>query len=160
VATSDAVGILAAMVFYPPVVCYILYLMVKHRSVTLFTAANPAIVAGGVVGESKYAILQALAGSAPFVARARLIGAALTPKDKVATAAAFMADEGLAFPVVLKPNQGQRGSGVVVVRSEERLRRWLSQSTVDTIIQEYAGGPEFGCSTIAIHPRRAVTFCR
>jgi hypothetical protein len=131
-------------VFYPPVVCYILYLMVKHRSVTLFTAANPAIVAGGVVGESKYAILQALAGSAPFVARARLIGAALTPKDKVATAAAFMADEGLAFPVVLKPNQGQRGSGVVVVRSEERLRRWLSQSTVDTIIQEYAGGPEFG----------------
>ena len=58
-------------IFYPPVFAYIIYLMVKHRSATLFTAANPAILAGGVVGESKYDILQGLAG-AERVCRARL----------------------------------------------------------------------------------------
>lgn len=131
-------------VFYPPVLLYILSLMVKHRSVTLFTAANPAIVAGGFVGESKHAILQALAGTPAFFARARLIAGSLTEDEKVGVATAFMADESLAFPVVLKPNHGQRGSGVVVVRSAEALRLRLAQSTIDTIIQEYAGGPEFG----------------
>jgi pimeloyl-ACP methyl ester carboxylesterase len=131
-------------VFYPPLLVYIVYLIVKHRSLTVFTAANPAIVAGGFVGESKYEILQALSGSAAFIARARLIEGSLTETERVSAAQTFMADEGLTFPIVLKPNNGQRGSGVVVVRSEEALHECLVQSTVDTIIQEYASGQEFG----------------
>src|SRR5215831_16393305 len=43
--------------FYPPVVAYIAYLGIRFRNWTLFTAANPAIPAGGFVGESKYQIL-------------------------------------------------------------------------------------------------------
>src|SRR5262245_63162472 len=39
--------------FYPPMVAYLAYLMAKHRSLTLFTAANPAIMGGGFIGESK-----------------------------------------------------------------------------------------------------------
>ena len=39
--------------FYPPVVCYVLWLALKHRGLTLFTCANPAIPEGGFVGESK-----------------------------------------------------------------------------------------------------------
>src|SRR6266545_2522670 len=46
--------------FYPPVVLYILYLGLKHRSLTLFTCANPAIEEGGFVGESKSKILLGL----------------------------------------------------------------------------------------------------
>ena len=46
--------------FYPPVVAYIAYLGNRFRSWTLFTAANPAIPAGGFVGESKYQILDHL----------------------------------------------------------------------------------------------------
>src|SRR6266581_4633806 len=46
--------------FYPPVLAYVFGLMVKHRSATIFTAANPAILAGGFIGESKYDILQGL----------------------------------------------------------------------------------------------------
>ena len=56
-------------VFYPPLLVYIGYLMLKHRSATLFTAANPAIVGGGFVGESKFTILQCLAGAPSHVAR-------------------------------------------------------------------------------------------
>ncbi|MCB1036820.1 MAG: VTT domain-containing protein, partial [Acidobacteria bacterium] len=44
-------------VFYPPVVAWILWLGVRHRSPTLFTAANPAIPASGFIGESKSRIL-------------------------------------------------------------------------------------------------------
>ncbi|MEP6475261.1 MAG: alpha/beta fold hydrolase, partial [Gemmatimonadota bacterium] len=38
--------------FYPPIALYVLYLAVRYRSLTLFTAVNPAIPGGGFVGES------------------------------------------------------------------------------------------------------------
>jgi hypothetical protein len=131
-------------VFYPPVVAYLACLMVKHRSATLFTAANPAILAGGFVGESKHEILLGLAGAGEYVAPASLIGGRLGAAEKVLAARRFMSDHGLTFPIVLKPNHGQRGSGVVIVRSAEALNRSLERSSVDTIIQEHVAGVEFG----------------
>lgn len=41
-------------IFYPPVILYIAYFGIRFRSLTLFTAANPAMAAGGFIGESKY----------------------------------------------------------------------------------------------------------
>ena len=131
-------------IFYPPVVAYIVYLMVKHRSVTICTAANPAIMAGGVLGESKYDILQRLAGASDYIARSCVIDANLGAEAKMITARRFMNAQRLTFPIVVKPNHGQRGSGVVIARSADVLEGCLQQSTVDTIVQEYVGGPEFG----------------
>jgi hypothetical protein len=131
-------------VFYPPLLLYIGGLMLKHRSATLFTASNPAIEAGGVVGESKHGILRGLAGSQAYVARSRLIAGDLDAPDKFRQACRFIADERLVFPVVLKPNQGQRGSGVLIVRSVAQLDSCLARSSADTIIQEYVRGAEFG----------------
>jgi hypothetical protein len=126
------------------VLVYLVYLMAKHRSATLFTAANPAILAGGVVGESKYAILEGLARSDEYVARSCLVGGSLGGEAKSRAARGFMAAQRLTFPIVLKPNCGQRGSGVVIVRSENALAAAMARSSVDTIVQEYVGGSEFG----------------
>lgn len=131
-------------IFYPPVVVYVAYLMVKHRSATLFTAANPAILSGGFIGESKYEILRGLASANEFVARASLIDGRLNTVEKTRAVSRFMSDHGLTLPIVLKPDHGQRGSGVVVVRSAEDVSACLRQSSVDTIVQEYVGGAEFG----------------
>ena len=49
--------------FYPPVIGYIAYLALKHRSLALVTACNPALPASGFVGESKAQILDGLAGN-------------------------------------------------------------------------------------------------
>src|SRR5205809_2080223 len=131
-------------IFYPPVLAYVAYLMAKHRSMTVFTATNPAILAGGFIGESKFDILQGLSGSGEYVARSSLLDGKLSAADKMLAVRRFMADEGLTFPIVLKPNYGQRGSGVVVVRSAEALEACIRQSFVDTIVQEYVDGAEFG----------------
>jgi membrane protein DedA with SNARE-associated domain len=130
--------------FYPPVVCYVVYLALKHRSLTVFTAANPAIPAGGFIGESKLDILRGLSSSNHFIARSSLIGASLKLSSKIDAAKHFIVDNNLTFPVVLKPDQGQRGYGVAVIRSTEETDRYLSSAPVDTIIQEYAPGEEFG----------------
>lgn len=131
-------------IFYPPVCVYLVYLMVKHRSATVFTAANPAILAGGFIGESKFDILRGLDVSRAFVARSCLIDGSISADEKIAAATRFMSDERLTFPIVLKPNYGQRGSGVVVVKSADALEECLRRSSVDTIVQEFIAGPEFG----------------
>lgn len=133
-----------AWIFYLPVIGYVIFLAFKYRSLTLFTSANPAILGGGFVGESKIDILQSLNGSGDLLARASLIESALGVEERLSRSRTFMTDHQLRFPVVLKPNMGQRGSGVAVVRSEDELQGYLSRSSVDTIIQEYVPGYEFG----------------
>ncbi len=139
---------------YPPVVLYILYLALRHKSATLFTAANPGMPAGGgFLGESKAAILERL--ERRWVARFRLVPAELTVADKVAAVRRFRAEEHLDYPLVLKPDQGQRGLGVAVVRSEEEVElyfRGAPESSAlgrpeprrDVLVQEYVGGAELG----------------
>ena len=124
-------------VFYPPVVLYILWLALKHRSLSLFTAANPAIPAGGFLGESKSQILNGLFGANGFVARWSLVH---SPHD----VREFMKREGLQFPIVLKPDVGQRGLGVAVAKSEQDIQSYFAASRNGTIAQEYVPGLEFG----------------
>lgn len=129
--------------FYPPVFLYLLYLGIKFRGFTVFTAANPAIVAGGFIGESKYQILKNISGAGD-----RMLRFALIPKDSAdarkSAATSFLAQNGLSYPVILKPDAGQRGSGVAVVRSERQLHEYLANAPYDTLIQEFAPGQEFG----------------
>jgi pimeloyl-ACP methyl ester carboxylesterase/membrane protein DedA with SNARE-associated domain len=130
--------------FYPPVVLYIIYLMIKHRSLTLFTASNPAIPSGGFVGESKADILRGLTSAGGFIAPSAFIKASLDEGERFAQAKKFMLEYEYDFPVVLKPDLGQRGSGVAIARSEEEMRQYLQQASGDTVIQEYIAGFEFG----------------
>jgi esterase/lipase len=131
-------------VTYFPVAVYIIWLMWKHRSVTVFTAVNPAIPAGGFIGESKIDILRGLSASSEWVARSGFIDGHLGIDAKVTRTRLFMQSAGLDLPIVLKPDHGQRGSGVVVARTWDELTTYLEQSRIDTVIQEYVPGLEFG----------------
>ena len=133
-----------AWLFYLPVAGCIGCLMIKHRGATVFTAANPGIPGGGFVGESKFDILRRLGRDNAAVARTALIPAGPPAAERAAMSLAFMDRAGLAFPIVLKPDQGQRGSGVVIVRSRARLLEHFATSPVDLLVQEYVPGVEFG----------------
>jgi membrane protein DedA with SNARE-associated domain len=156
-------------IFYLPVLAYVLRLGWKHRGSTVFTAANPAMPGGGFVGESKSEILADLTRSGAPVARFIVLRgnsnlAAALPNDMapgvmapdtrpaareradrlLAQAMDFMHREALDFPIVLKPDVGQRGAGVQVLRSEAELAFALRDVRSDCILQEYLRGVEFG----------------
>jgi membrane protein DedA with SNARE-associated domain len=122
---------------YLPVIPYLLWLGLKHRSLTLFTASNPGIATGGLVGESKSAILSHLAEAQSFAARFELVRTAEDVQE-------FMERCTLRFPVVLKPDAGERGSGVAIVRSETEVRDYFAQCSTKVIAQEHVAGEEFG----------------
>jgi len=115
-------------VFYAPVVCYVVRLALKHRSLTLFTAVNPAMPASGFIGEPKSEILQGLSGAADCIARFNVIKASEPLSVRFGKAKAFMVQNGLSYPVVLKPDAGQRGSGVAVIQSDAALEDYLRNS--------------------------------
>jgi hypothetical protein len=129
--------------FYPPVVVYIAYLGTKFRSWTLFTATNPAIPASGFVGESKHQILDNLKGAAAWLPGSTRMACG-DPAQRIIEAEEFMQRHELHFPVVLKPDAGQRGSGVSIVRSREKLGDYLSNAAFPVILQEHVPGEEYG----------------
>jgi len=129
---------------YPPVVAYILWLGWRHRCLTLFTVANPGIGAGGgLAGESKRAILSGLAGARDAVATWTSIFAG-PPEARTAAVADFMRRGDFDFPLVLKPDVGERGSGVVIARDWATVERTLREQPAALIAQSYVPGVEFG----------------
>ncbi len=131
-------------IFYPPVVCYILYLGLRFRALTLFTSANPGIPAGGIVGESKSDILQGLQPDQGNVAPFMRVDRTLPLDQRTHQVQSFMHQQQLDFPLVLKPDVGQRGEGVAMVDSLEQAHQYLLRAATDTIAQAYIPGHEFG----------------
>jgi membrane protein DedA with SNARE-associated domain/pimeloyl-ACP methyl ester carboxylesterase len=130
--------------FYPPVLLYIGWQALRYRSLTLLTCVNPAIPGGGLAGESKMNILRGLASTPEAVAAAELIPARQGTVERIATARRAMMALHLTFPVVLKPDIGERGSGVAIIRSDAALCAYLEAAGSDVLIQEYVPGVEVG----------------
>lgn len=131
-------------VFYGPVALYVLWLGIRHRGLTLFTAANPGIEAGGFINESKAAILRGLAAAGDAVPPWRYLPAAHAVAVRCEEVRRFAADHGILFPIVLKPDAGQRGSGVLVARTWAAIDAYLDQARYDVIAQAYVSGDEYG----------------
>lgn len=122
-------------IFFLPLVPYWLLLAVRCRSLTFFTAANPGIKHGGVFGESKMDILNQL--NPEFLPKTAFI-----PKEagwlKVKS---VMNELSLDFPIILKPNVGERGSDVAKIDDEQALISYVNHSDFDLIIQEFVSFP-------------------
>lgn len=124
-------------------VAYVLWLGLKHRSLLLFTAANPGIEGGGLVGESKWKILQRLRSVRKRVAATELLPAEAELAQRLQTVEQFVV-AGAGWPVVLKPDIGERGAGVAIVHSMAEAEPHLAHARGDLLLQRYIPGREFG----------------
>lgn len=132
-------------VFYFPVVLYVLWLGIKHRNLTVFTCTNPAILAGGFVGESKNKIYEGLRKSAAaleFLLPHLYLTTAGPLPAKISQIRQFIDENNLSFPLVLKPDAGERGKGVKIVSHPFELENELKEIRRDYILQEFAEGVE------------------
>jgi len=143
-----------AWLFYVPVALKIAALGIRHRSLLCFTAANPAMPAGGFVGESKHEILRGLRGAGEQLPAMMFVPAGGDTSARLSIVERFIADARLTFPLVLKPDAGQRGSGVVIARSLPECRDYLASFPGDVLAQEYVDGPELGVFYVR-HPDEA-----
>jgi hypothetical protein len=107
----------------------------KARSPFFFFSVNPGIESGGLLIESKKDILD-------------LIPDSLKPKSLFFEyPASFdeiivdLNDNGIHFPMIAKPDYGERGWMVEKVEDKEELRNYINQIRVSMIIQEFVDMP-------------------
>jgi membrane protein DedA with SNARE-associated domain len=130
-----------ARLFYFPIGLNYVRLALKYRGINLPTIANPGMLTGGLVGESKDEILRDLYLTSPdFTARSALIVRG-TPSERMAQFERLCQELRVELPVVLKPNIAHRGSGFRLARAAADARDYLAQVSGDIVLQEYAAGP-------------------
>ena len=132
--------------FYLPALCYYLYLCLPYRRLGLLAIVNPAFKeAFNPLKTEVLAPLEEHARLSIFVAKS----AALPQGQRAAWRQlihAFQRKHNLRFPLVLKPEMGQRGRDIYVLRNAAALRQRLARSDLkgDYLVQEYVGGLEYG----------------
>lgn len=133
-----------AWAFYPPIVVAILARSARARPFMAVTAANPCLKASGIVGETKQDALRPLQAHAPeYVAEFTMLPVALPLPERIEALRQFAA-AGPGYPLVLKPDIGQRGRGVAVIRSEAQAADYLAVAQDDVVAQRHIVGAEFG----------------
>jgi hypothetical protein len=120
---------------YIPIFTYWLWCGIKARAIFYLSAANPGFEYGGIIGASKKAILDKFPSK-------------LVPRSILVERSAYgdiilskMAESSLGFPVVMKPDVGERGFNVELVKNGEELTQYLADSSGRLIIQEYVDLP-------------------
>jgi len=129
-------------VFYLPVVVKYALLALRYRSLSLPTLANPGMQTGGLIGESKFETLADLERAQPgFTAETHLVRFA-SVEQQADEICRVRREHHLAYPLVLKPDVGQRGDGFRVIHSDEEARAYAARFARDVLVQAYVPGPE------------------
>jgi membrane protein DedA with SNARE-associated domain len=125
--------------FYAPLVPWLVYLSVRHRGPMTPTAANPGIRPhGGIAGESKFEILSRLPMDR-IVPSVRIDAASINQRVEALRVA--MKRGNWTFPLILKPDAGQRGHGVHMVHDMGGAARYLEYCARPVLAQAYHPGP-------------------
>jgi hypothetical protein len=122
-----------------PVFPYWLWLSFKARSPVFFSASNPGILMGGMFGESKFEVLEKVPTECKPIS---LLMKHPATREQVLAA---IKEHGLSFPVVCKPDLGERGWLVRRIYSNADIDQYLREIKLNFIVQACVDLPlEFG----------------
>ncbi len=131
--------------FYLPLAPWILLLALRYRPFT-FTCVNPGVSnGGGVVGESKHEILDGLIkqGQSRWIVATQLIAPDDDHHRRAAQVDALIRESpDFEYPLILKPDESQRGHAVRLARTHDDALRYFEDMTRAALVQAYAPGPE------------------
>ncbi|MBL0741870.1 hypothetical protein [Chryseolinea lacunae] len=122
-----------------PLMLYFAWLSLRARSILFFSASNPGIPMGGMFGESKYEILSKVPRA--YVPNTAFVKAGASKDDVLK----HLRENGFQFPVIFKPDLGERGFMVKRIHTENDVDHYLARMKFDFMIQELVDLPlEFG----------------
>jgi hypothetical protein len=120
---------------YAPLGFVWLFYAIKARSFYFFTPTNPTLIFGGFEAGSKMEIYQQLtAGSYPKTIL-------IKPAHTIDEIKKELAENGLSYPFVAKPDEGMQGILFRIIESEEELCRYHKIVGVNYLIQTFIEFP-------------------
>lgn len=123
--------------FYIPIVFWYIVLSVRYRSFLNPFYANPKIFNGGLLGESKWDFLQYLDPHSKATLPALIVKKESSLEDFLV----ILEKNNFNFPFIVKPDIGQRGFGVRIIRNKADLNEYLLLSNFDLVLQRLSNLP-------------------
>jgi hypothetical protein len=120
---------------YLPASFYFIYLSLKARSFFFFSAANPSIETGGMFFESKWTIFE-LIPKAYFPTTIYV-----AENSSPSMVAQQLEAAGLQFPLIAKPDRGERGWCVQKIHSMAELEAYMNRIAIPFLLQAYVSLP-------------------
>lgn len=118
-----------------PFFIYWLWLSIRARSILFFSASNPGILMGGMFGESKYQVLKLIPDQ--YIPKTVLIQYPFSYRQVLS----ILRENGFEFPVIFKPDLGERGFMVKRIFNESEVEAYVMKFKANFIIQEFIDLP-------------------
>ncbi len=122
---------------YLPVLPVVLFYALRARRFFFFSNVNPIFKTGALLGASKFDILHQIPDQYKPIS---ILNKNLP--NRYSAAVADIERRGLKFPIILKPDIGERALLVELIDNKEELRNYLQANDIDIIIQEYISLPQ------------------
>lgn len=122
-------------VVYFPVLVYYLYCAIRARALVFVSAVNPSMDTGGLFGETKTPMLKEI----PDTNKPKTVYPA--PNCSLDELKQLLADAGMQYPLVAKPDVGERGLLVEKIANDYELQQYLDKVKVRFIVQEFIQYP-------------------
>jgi membrane protein DedA with SNARE-associated domain len=126
-----------ASIFYLPIAPYYIFLSLRYKSFFAPFYASPHLKHGGLIGESKWDLLQHL----DINDRSTLKTLKVDKTIDIKGARIILENHGFQYPFIIKPDVGQRGFGVRIIRNDVDLTEYLRLSEFEKIIQKLSPLP-------------------
>lgn len=118
---------------YGPLYLYWLWLSLKARSFFFFSAANPGLQYAGFIHEKKSDIYPLIPQQ--YYPRTKLFKTGELPVVVMEE----LKRAKLVFPLIAKPDIGEKGKQVKLLHTENELFQYIGRSKVDFLVQEHIG---------------------
>ena len=113
-----------------PAIFYYIWLSIRTRSLFFFSATNPGLPMGGMLGESKFNILKKIPKQ--YLPKTILISLP-TSRDIVINT---LHENEFNFPVIFKPDLGERGFMVKRINNDKEIEDYIKRIKIDFIVQD------------------------
>jgi len=120
---------------YLPVSFYYVYLALKAKSFFFFSASNPSIENGGMFFESKWKIFKLI--PTEFYPKTIYI----SENENLEEIIEKIKVSNLNFPIIAKPDRGERGLGVKKIGDFDELTSYVNLVKVPFLVQDYIDFP-------------------
>lgn len=126
------------LIQFPVFILWFIY-GIRQRALFYFSASNPGIPTGGMMGESKFEILQKLPEAI------RPVSILFQPPFSREVMESAFRNANLSFPVIFKPDVGERGRKVKRINNWEEAEKYAAHIRSPFIAQEFLNLPlEYG----------------
>ena len=116
---------------YLPASFYFVYLSIKVKTFCFFSAANPGIENGGMIFESKWNIFNIIPKQ--YYPKTVIV----KEGEDIHSAISKIQEAGMEFPIIAKPDRGERGWCVEIIQSLAALESYLLKCPIDFLLQQY-----------------------